>query len=268
LLRCPLCRLDLTGAPGALVCPNRHRFDLAREGYVNLLGGRYRRAIDGDDAAQVRHRTAFLDTGHFDPVATAIAAQLPDTTSILDAGCGTGHLLAGIAARLRGPVVGLGLDVAKPAARAAARRWPDLAFAVVDLWQAWPVRDRAADLVLSSFAPKNFAETARVLRPGGCLALVSPGPRHLAELVDRYGLIGQRAGKLRRYRDAITRAIGPPRVIRLVDAIRLDHGAVRDAILMGPNARHVPPARFDVDAEPVTVTVDLALLLARRLRPA
>ena len=95
---------------------------------------------------------------------------------VLDAGCGTGHHLAGVAAALRTPVVGLGVDIARIAAQRAARRWQELAFAVADVWTEWPVQDEAADLVLSIFAPKNFAEMSRVLRPGGWLALAYPGP--------------------------------------------------------------------------------------------
>jgi hypothetical protein len=133
LLRCPLCKFELTAAAGALVCRNGHSFDLAREGYVNLLhSGRRRPAAGGDSAAQLRHRTAFLDAGHLDGVATAIVEHLmrPNTQRplgpwrILDAGSGTGHHLTRVAATLARPVIGLGLDISKEAARQAARRWP------------------------------------------------------------------------------------------------------------------------------------------------
>ena len=191
LLRCPSCRLDLKAAAGALACRNRHSFDLAREGYVNLLaGGRRHPAEDGDRLDRLKHRATFLEAGHFDFIAAAIRshlqqiAALPTDRScrVLDAGSGTGHHLARIVADLGLPVVGLGLDIAAAAARRAARRWPGLAFAVVDLWADWPVHDATFDLVISIFAPKNFAETARVLAPGGWLAVVYPGPNRLAEL--------------------------------------------------------------------------------------
>ena len=77
LLRCPLCKFELTAAAGALVCRNRHSFNLAREGYVNLLrSGRRRPAAGGDSAAQVRHRAVFLNAGHLEAVATAIVEQV------------------------------------------------------------------------------------------------------------------------------------------------------------------------------------------------
>jgi 23S rRNA (guanine745-N1)-methyltransferase len=76
LLRCPLCKSGFTAAAGALVCRNGHSFDLAREGYVNLLSGRRRRpAAGGDSAAQLRHRTQFLDAGHLDALTETIVSN-------------------------------------------------------------------------------------------------------------------------------------------------------------------------------------------------
>jgi 23S rRNA (guanine745-N1)-methyltransferase len=273
LLRCPVCRLDLAGAAGFLACRNRHSFDLAREGYVNLLDGRRRSLMArGDSAEQLDHRTAFLEAGHFDPVAAAIAAHIahagPASAArgwrVLDAGCGTGHHLATVSAALPTPVIGLGFDIARTAAQRAARRWRELAFAVADVWAEWPVRDEAADLVLSIFAPKNFAEMARVLRPGGWLALAHPGPDHLAELVDRFGLLQQQAGKTGRYVQAAQRRIGPSTAVRLVQRISLDRAGVRHAVLMGPNARHIAASVLDADAAAMDVTIDIAMLFARK----
>jgi 23S rRNA (guanine745-N1)-methyltransferase len=279
LLRCPICRLALGAAAGALVCPNRHGFDIAREGYVNLLRGRCRRPAEGGDRPeQLRHRAAFLAAGHFDFVATAIlsylrrAAARPagDAWRVVDAGCGTGHHLAHIAAGLGPSVVGLGLDLAAAAARRAARHWPGLAFAVADLWAEWPVHDAALDLVLNVFAPKNFPETTRVLRPGGWLVLVYPRPGHLAELGHYFRLMGQHGGKARHYAEAANRLIGPPTVTRLVRRTVLDPTAIRDAVLMGPNARHIAPSALNIPTGPIAVTCDLDALFAckRKTTPA
>jgi len=273
LLGCPVCRLDLAGAAGTLVCGNRHSFDLARDGYVNLLDGRRRGLMArGDSAEQLAHRTAFLEAGHFSPVASAIVARVtragPPSRAVgwrvLDAGCGTGHHLAAISAALRTPVIGLGFDIARTAAQHAARRWRELAFVVADVWAEWPVQDEAADLVLSIFAPKNFAEMSRVLRPGGWLALGYPGPDHLAELVHRFGLLQQQAGKTGRYAEAMQQLIGPTTTIRLAHRVRLDRESVRHAVLMGPNARHIAASALDVEAAAMDVTIDIAMLFARK----
>jgi 23S rRNA (guanine745-N1)-methyltransferase len=269
LLRCPICRLDLAPAAGSLVCGNRHSFDLARDGYVNLLDGRRRSLIAGGDSAeQLGHRAAFLEAGHFNPVASAIVSHVAHATlapdwRVIDAGCGTGHHLAGVAAALRTPLIGLGVDIARTAAQRAARRWRELAFAVADVWAEWPVQDEAADLVLSIFAPKNFAEMSRVLRSGGWLALAYPGPNHLAELVDHFGLMQQHAGKTRRYAEAMERWVGPSTAVRLVHRLTLDRESIRHAVLMGPNARHIVASALDAAAA-MDVTIDIAMLFARK----
>jgi 23S rRNA (guanine745-N1)-methyltransferase len=272
LLRCPLCKLELTAAAGALVCRDRHGFDLARGGYVNFLRGGRRPAAGGDSPVQLQHRAAFLDAGHFDVIAATIAGLLRQDSArpafgqwrILDAGCGTGHHLAKIAATLRPSVIGLGFDIAKDAARKAARRWPVLAFAVVDVWTEWPVEDATVDLVISVFAPKNFAEAARVLRPGGWLAVAYPGPDHMIELSNRFGLMRQHEHKAQRYREAARRFIGPASMAQIRGHAALDDAGIRSAILMGPNARHI--AHSVPGAEPglLEVTFDINVLFARK----
>jgi 23S rRNA (guanine745-N1)-methyltransferase len=216
LLRCPIWRLRLDARAGALACPNRHSFDLAREGYVNLLPGSRRRPTDGGDhAEQLQYRRAFLDAGHFDPITAEIAGRLwragvvsaGSGLHVLDAGCGTGHHLASIAKVLGTGTTTLGLDISAAAARIAARRRPEIALAVADLWSDWPLHD-ASILELSIFAPRNFAETARVLRPGGWLALIYPEANHLIELRRRYRLLGQRSQMEKRYSKAVSRTIG------------------------------------------------------------
>jgi 23S rRNA (guanine745-N1)-methyltransferase len=267
LLRCPLCKSGFAAAAGALVCRNGHSFNLAREGYVNLLPSRSRRpAAGGDGPAQLRHRAGFLDAGHLDALTTTIVSQVERSSAehILDAGSGTGHHLAGIAAKLRGSVIGLGLDISKDAARQAARRWPTPAFAVADLWAEWPVQDATVDLVLSIFAPKNFPEMARVLRPGGCLALAYPGPEHLIELRDRFELLRQNEESSGHYAGMTARFIGPTSSTRLHHRAVLDPATARAVILMGPNAHHVDPTTLDVGSAPFAVTFDINVLFASK----
>jgi 23S rRNA (guanine745-N1)-methyltransferase len=120
--------------------------------------------------------------------------------------------------------------------------------------------------VICSFAPKNFAETARVLRPGGRLAVIHPGPEHLIELVRRFGLIGQQTDKADRYRAAAARWIGPTMTLRARHRATFDDATVRAAILMGPNARHRATAALGRDAAAMAVTIDLTIVVARKPR--
>jgi hypothetical protein len=91
-----------------------------------------------------------------------------------------------------------------------------------------------------------------------------PGPNHLAELTDRFGLLQQQAGKTGRYVAATQRWVGPSTTVRLVHRTSLDRESVRHAVLMGPNARHIAASALDVGAAVMDVTIDIAMLFARK----
>ncbi|MFI7615359.1 putative RNA methyltransferase [Nonomuraea terrae] len=71
-LICPVCRADLRLDAAAVRCGNGHAFDVARQGYVSLLVGS-RPPGTADNAAMVAARAAFLDRGHYAPLAHAVA---------------------------------------------------------------------------------------------------------------------------------------------------------------------------------------------------
>jgi 23S rRNA (guanine745-N1)-methyltransferase len=271
--RCPVCSGALTFADRTLQCPKRHSFDLAKTGYVNLLVSRGAvPAGGGDDPRQLARRDAFLGRGYFDGIADAVADSLAaggETRVLLDAGCATAYHLRRLAER-RAADSGnapqaAGIDISKDAAAHAARRNPDMAFAVADIWRPWPVRDAAVDVVLSIFAPKNFPEAARVLRPGGTLAVAFPGPDHLIELRQIFGLLDQHEGKAADYAAAMERHFGPPERRQLSARLPFDRDDIANAILMGPNAHRVQIESL-VLPETCLVTVDVALLIARKAR--
>jgi 23S rRNA (guanine745-N1)-methyltransferase len=276
LLRCPVCRTDLNPARRGLVCTHGHHFDLARSGYVNLTVGGGRRAVaGGDSGAQLQHRDAFLASAHFDFISDAILQQAGAMTRatsasrlhILDAGCGTGYHLARVARGTGAWSHGLGLDLSKAAARIAALHFRDLAFTVADIWADWPVRSGSVDLLINAFAPKNFAEMARVLTADGLLAVGYPGEQHLVELRREFGLMGMRKDKSRHYGDALQRFFGEIRFQRFQRRSALDPQDVMNAICMGPSATRVP-AKTLVPAGTRTVTFDVEFLFARLPRAA
>jgi 23S rRNA (guanine745-N1)-methyltransferase len=93
VLACPTDLLTLTRQGATWVCPNAHSYDVAREGYVNLLPpGRPSRRSAGDDKDSVAARRRFLNAGYYaslaDRVATMVAALAP--RAVLDVGCGEG----------------------------------------------------------------------------------------------------------------------------------------------------------------------------------
>ena len=179
--RCPVCLapLALAGDRKRWTCDQAHSFDVAREGYVNLLlAGQRRSRQPGDSTEMVSARRRFLATGAYDPMSAAIAevvaAQQPAT--VLDVGCGEGRHTRSVVAPAR-----LAFDVAKPAVATAARADRHGWYAVASAG-AIPLADAGIDLALSIFGPVVPAELARVVRPGGAVVAVHPGPGHLAEV--------------------------------------------------------------------------------------
>ncbi len=187
--RCPVCGQALTLLPGRLTCGRGHSFDLAREGYVNLLPVQKKHAKSpGDSPLMVEARRRFLAGGHYALFARALSqlaaglARPGQPFRVMDAGCGEGYydraLLPALQKKTDQALL-LGFDISKEAVRLAARaQKEEVAFAVASCFSA-PVRDGWADLALNVFAPFARQEYLRVLRPGGYLIYAVPGPDHL-----------------------------------------------------------------------------------------
>lgn len=256
-LACPVCRsrLDLDEAEGVLGCERGHRFDVARQGHVNLaLRGTPRNA---DTAGMVAARERFLDAGWYGPLSEAIRAALAGRLRVAEFGAGTAHQLCSHL-EATPDAVGLATDVSPQACRRAARRHPRLGVVVADTWAGLPVRDGALDAVLCVFAPRNPVEFHRVLSPGGILVVVTPRPEHLAELRDSLGLLGIEEEKLHRL-DASLANFSLRERTELSHRLQLTAEAALDLVQMGPNAFHHPPV-------PEQLTTTAAFTLSRYVR--
>lgn len=236
LLRCPTCGGALHPSPGSLRCNENHTFDIARQGYVNLLGG----AAHGsaDTAAMVQAREGFLAAGHYAPMADLVAAAAGHGDgAVVEIGAGTAYYLAAVLDG-RPRSVGLALDISVPAARRAARAHARVGAVVADAWSTLPVVDGCAEVVLVVFAPRGAAEIARVLRPGGRLVVLTPAPQHLTELVDVLGLLGVDDRKSERLHAALDPAFDVVDEVALSRTMRLTAADVGRLAAMGPSAFH------------------------------
>lgn len=273
LLACPLCGSGLEEAGRTLRCEHDHSFDLARQGYVNLLSGGAPAGL-GDTAEMVAARQAFLDAGHFDPLLDAVAEAAREAAgdepgAVVDVGAGTGHYLAASLDRMPDRA-GMALDASRYAARRAARAHPRAGAVVCDVWRALPLRDGAARVLIDAFAPRNGPEMARVLAEGGTLLVLTPTERHLAELREPLAMLAVDEHKARRVGAALGPQLVAERCIELDTEMELAHSSLRDLAAMGPSAHHTDAAALDrsLSALPDRVTVTASVTLTRwRLGP-
>jgi 23S rRNA (guanine745-N1)-methyltransferase len=224
-----------------LGCAQGHSFDLARQGYADLTAGKATHA--GDTAEMVAARETVLSRGYFDHVTRAVVAASAGVPAGLavDVGAGTGFHLAGLLAA-RPDLVGLAVDLSKPALRRAARAHERIGAVRADAWRSLPVADGAASAVLNVFAPRGGAELRRILRPDGALIVVTPRPEHLRELVEPLRLLGVDAAKDERLTAGLGRFFtrrDETTTTRRVTLSRSDAAAI---VAMGPSAWHVEPA--------------------------
>ena len=182
-LLCPLCGGVLTKNDRAWQCENRHSFDIARQGYVNLLPVQNKRSLQpGDTKEQVVSRRAFLDGGFYAPIRDALCRLAADhgcAGPILDIGCGEGYYASHLASALNTDLVGL--DISKEAVRYAAGRYKNALWLCASAARL-PVADHSVGLITSLFALTIPEEFRRVLRPDGAFIQVLAAEDHLLGL--------------------------------------------------------------------------------------
>ncbi|MBB5851791.1 putative RNA methyltransferase [Amycolatopsis umgeniensis] len=265
-LRCSVCGDPVGSSERTVRCERGHSFDVAKQGYVNLLHARIP-AGTADTAPMVTARVDLLSSGVYLPLADALAKVASEQVKdglIIDAGAGTGYYLAHVLDAV--PAAhGLALDVSAVALRRAARAHTRASAAVWNLWEPWPVADSSSSLILNVFAPRNAPEFHRVLAADGLLAVATPNPGHLRELGDL--VISVDGGKDARLEETLGERFDRVDRREVTERVTLSPAQIRQVVEMGPSAHHLHRGgrreRLDAITEPVDVTTSFSVTLYR-----
>jgi 23S rRNA (guanine745-N1)-methyltransferase len=180
---CPICDNILKLDDKIYRCYQSHCFDVAKEGYVNLLPVQFKHSKNpGDNKAMVNARRMFLEKGYYQPLASKLVElknQFSDISQpLLDAGCGEGFYTHQHKNKTRAVY---GVDIAKEAIKKAAKKYQSCHFSVATLSQLPFINDYFGSII-SIYAPILEEEFTRVLQSNGILITVTPAQKHLYEL--------------------------------------------------------------------------------------
>ena len=182
-LICPICGAALCREDRCYRCENRHSFDIARQGHVNLLPVQQKKSLHpGDTREQVLSRRTFLEAGFYTPIADTLcqtALELGAKGPILDIGCGEGYYSSRLAAAMNAELTGL--DISKEAVRCAAAKYKN-ALWICGTAAHLPVPDHSAGVITSLFALTMAEEFRRVLASDGLYFQVLAAQDHLLGL--------------------------------------------------------------------------------------
>ena len=180
---CPICQENLVLIETSLKCCNRHSFDLAKFGYVNLAPQIKQSA--NYDKENFQNRQQILEAGFYQAILEAVSDVLasPETsTTVLDIGCGEGFYSRKLQERHPDKTF-YAFDISKDSVQIAAKSEPNWAvnWFVGDLARL-PIKDASMDILLDIFSPANYGEFRRVLSKDGILIKVIPTENHLKEI--------------------------------------------------------------------------------------
>lgn len=172
---CPVCKEALLNDGSRYYCKNRHSFDIAKEGYVNL---NQKSSINtGDEKEMIRARKLFLDKDYYrflkDKLNEIIIKFKPAT--LLDLGCGEGYYTQSFNVSEK-----IGIDLSKEALKLASKHDKSTDYILKTIFDI-PLKDESVDVVTTIFAPVS-SDIKRVLKNNGHFILVKPNERHLFEL--------------------------------------------------------------------------------------
>ena len=222
LFICPLCQSTLQPADHTWRCDGSlnpkqttHPFDVARQGYVNLLPVQQKKSkAPGDSQQSIEARKRFLNAGHYQPLNDLICQKMTallmakkaslkqknKPINWLDIGCGEGYYTQAMAQT--GMDMLIAADISKPAvvelartSKALGRLWYQGAeeakedgtyaaaiYPLVTSAAHLPLRAHSIDGISSIFSPILPEAFNEVLSDAGYLIIAKPDIGHLATM--------------------------------------------------------------------------------------
>lgn len=186
LFSCPHCgQLISLKEQSILICENNHSFDLAKQGYVNMLT----RAVSSMyDQSLFEARKQVIDAmlyAHMYDEIVYNLNSLGDKITVLDTGCGEGTHLHKLQQQFSGEMIASGIDISKEGIIAAAKNYNDSMWIVGDLAKS-PYASKSFDAILNILSPANYDEFKRLLKLGGKVIKVVPQSGYLKELREHF----------------------------------------------------------------------------------
>ena len=277
LFKCPVCgnEMNIVDSP-SLVCINKHSFDLARQGYINLLLKSNKTKYDKD---MLESRNIISKSGFFDPMLQQISNFIFKQISIarlqsgfiLDAGCGEGshlsRILAVIQSKSNIKLQGVGIDISKEGIRIAARDYMNIIWCVADLANL-PFNSLQFDIILNILSPASYTEFDRMLKDNGILIKVVPGSDYLIQLRN---IFYDKTDKNSYSNEQVIRLF--TQNFKMIENKRLSYNVVLDGVSL-KHLLNMTPLTWDIEKDKMTnviksgmreVTVDFHIIIGQKL---
>ena len=216
LFICPLCQSPLQPAADTWRCDGslhpkqtQHPFDVARQGYVNLLPVQQKKSkAPGDSQASIEARKRFLNVGHYQPLQALICQKMAELlvkdeliskqtskpVNWIDIGCGEGYYTQAMAQT--GMDILIAADISKPAvvelakaSKALGRLWyqqdkdnatkASTIYPMVTSAAHLPLRAHSINGISSIFSPILPEAFNEILSAEGYLIIAKPDMGHL-----------------------------------------------------------------------------------------
>ena len=172
---CPICKEKLYQKDKSYKCFNKHSFDIAKEGYLNLNLTSSKNT--GDEKNMIKARKAFLEKDYYLFLKNELNKIITNTkpNNLLDLACGEGYYTKDFSIKDK-----IGIDLSKEALKIASKEDKSTTYILKNIFDV-PLKDDSLDLIITIFAPLSD-EIKRLLKENGYFIMVKPDIDHLFEL--------------------------------------------------------------------------------------